>query len=167
MDCFAALAMTGEGMAQRLMEVFPPEIQPVAAGPSRAVIARSEATKQSILSFAEGHGLLRCARNDGRGYGPATHGGLPTGDSARRCRTKSRRHCEERSDEASHSIWPWRDGLLRCASNDGEGMAQRLMEVFPPEIQPVAAGPSRAVIARSEATKQSILSCRGEMDCFA
>jgi hypothetical protein len=51
MDCFAALAMTGEGMAQRLMEVFPPEIQPVAAGPSRAVIARSEATKQSTLFF--------------------------------------------------------------------------------------------------------------------
>src|SRR5882757_7305467 len=170
MDCFAALAMTGEGMAQRLMEVFPPEIQPVAAGPSRAVIARSEATKQAILSgrgemdcfaalamtgrvwpsdsWRSSHrrfspslpdqvapslrgakrrsnpsflpwrdGLLRCARNDGRGYGPATHGGLPTGDSARRCRTKSRRHCEERSDEAIHLSFLRGHGLLRCARN--------------------------------------------------
>jgi hypothetical protein len=28
-------------------------------------------------------------------------------------------------------------------------------------------GMAKAVIARSEATKQSILSLRGEMDCFA
>ena len=33
-----------------------------------AVIARSEATKQSILSLRQ-DGLLRCARNDGRGSG--------------------------------------------------------------------------------------------------
>src|SRR5438477_10660892 len=29
------------------------------------------------------------------------------------------RHCEERSDEAIHSFFPWRDGLLRFARNDG------------------------------------------------
>src|SRR6185369_3231229 len=28
------------------------------------------------------------------------------------------RHCEERSDEAIHTSL-WRDGLLRCARNDG------------------------------------------------
>jgi hypothetical protein len=30
-----------------------------------------------------------------------------------------RRHCEERSDEAIHSSFTRRDGLLRCARNDG------------------------------------------------
>src|SRR6478736_7883220 len=29
-----------------------------------------------------------------------------------------RRRCEERSDEAIHSFFAWRDGLLRCARND-------------------------------------------------
>jgi hypothetical protein len=29
------------------------------------------------------------------------------------------RHCEERSDEAIHSFFARRDGLLRCARNDG------------------------------------------------
>ena len=33
-----------------------------------------------------------------------------------------RRHCEERSDEAIHSFFAWRDGLLRCARNDGAGI---------------------------------------------
>jgi hypothetical protein len=28
------------------------------------------------------------------------------------------RHCEERSDEAIHSFFAQRDGLLRCARND-------------------------------------------------
>jgi hypothetical protein len=31
-----------------------------------------------------------------------------------------RRHCEERSDEAIHSFFVRRDGLLRFARNDGE-----------------------------------------------
>jgi hypothetical protein len=31
------------------------------------------------------------------------------------------RHCEKRSDEAIHSFFPWQDGLLRGARNDGEG----------------------------------------------
>src|ERR1700710_859442 len=29
------------------------------------------------------------------------------------------RHCEERSDEAIHSFFSWRHGLLRFARNDG------------------------------------------------
>jgi hypothetical protein len=36
----------------------------------RDVIARSGATKQSILPFARRNGLLRFARNDGLGYRP-------------------------------------------------------------------------------------------------
>jgi hypothetical protein len=44
------------------------------------------------------------------------------------------------------SQWGEAMDLLRCARNDGEGYT---------------------VIARSAATKQSILSLRGEMDCFA
>src|SRR4029077_7502473 len=36
-----------------------------------------------------------------------------------------RRHCEERSDEAIHSFFPRRGGLLRCARNDGEGRVRR------------------------------------------
>jgi hypothetical protein len=31
------------------------------------------------------------------------------------------RHCEEQSDEAIHSFFPWRDGLLCFARNDGSG----------------------------------------------
>ena len=31
----------------------------------------------------------------------------------------SYRHCEERSDEAIRSFFTWRNGLLRCARNDG------------------------------------------------
>src|SRR5258705_11453189 len=33
------------------------------------------------------------------------------------------RHCEERSDEAIHSFLMRRDGLLRCARNDGGAKA--------------------------------------------
>src|SRR5258708_6309945 len=48
-------------------------------------------------------------------------------------------------DEAIHTFFTLRDGLLRFARNDGEGCL-----------------PTRySVIARSEATKQSILSFRG------
>src|SRR6266581_1681164 len=61
------------------------------------------------------------------------------------------RHCER--SEAIHSFFTRRDGLLRCARNDGEGC-------FMPPL-------SLPVIARSAATKQSILSLRGKMDCFA
>src|SRR6266403_1924727 len=66
------------------------------------------------------------------------------------------RHCEKRSDEAIHSFFTRRDGLLRFARNDGST----------PGLS-VAVWNQEAVIARSEATKQSILSLRGEMDCFA
>ena len=36
---------------------------------------------------------------------------------------RRRRHCEERGDEAIHSFFPRREGLLRCARNDGHGSA--------------------------------------------
>jgi hypothetical protein len=39
-----------------------------------------------------------------------------------------RRHCEERSDEAIHSFFTRRDGLLRCARNDGF-LVSRLFEI--------------------------------------
>ena len=38
---------------------------------------------------------------------------------AERCLKLERRHCEERSDEAIHPFFGWRDGLLRFARNDG------------------------------------------------
>src|SRR6266403_2444030 len=54
----------------------------------------------------------------------ATHGGpRPTRDLAPCRRTTLHRHCEERSDEAIQSFFAQRDGLLRCARNDGEGVA--------------------------------------------
>src|SRR5258708_37255562 len=49
-----------------------------------SVIARSKATKQSILSFVRRDGLLRSARNDGEGAYPAPSTG----------RTSSRRQDE-------------------------------------------------------------------------
>src|SRR6267143_518596 len=167
MDCFAALAMTGEGMAQRLMEVFPPEIQPVAAGPSRAVIARSAATKQSILSFRGGMDCFAALAMTGEGMAQRLMEVFPP--EIQPVAAGPSRAVIASSEATKQSILSCR-GEMDCfaaLAMTGKGMAQRLMEVFPLEIQPVAAGPSRAVIARSEATKQSILSCRGEMDCFA
>src|SRR5262249_54154866 len=35
------------------------------------------------------------------------------------CRCSFPRHCKEWSDEAIHERCAWRDGLLRCARNDG------------------------------------------------
>src|SRR6266404_5682363 len=87
------------------------------------VIARSEATKQSILSLrsemdcfaalamTERHGLLHGARR--RAFA------RPVGSQRREA--PFLRHCEERSDEAIQSFFAQRDGLLRCARNDGEG----------------------------------------------
>jgi NitT/TauT family transport system substrate-binding protein len=46
-----------------------------------------------------------------RGAGTGVYGELTGGVSDR--------HCEERSDEAIHSFFSRRDGLLRCARNDG------------------------------------------------
>src|SRR5712671_5090916 len=77
-------------------------------------------------------------------------------------------HCEERSDEAIHSFL--RHGLLRCARNDGEAwIASRSLSSGAHSRDPLARndGEGYTVIARSEATKQSSLSLRGEMDCFA
>src|SRR5712671_7048497 len=39
------------------------------------------------------------------------------------------RHCEERSDEAIHSVFPRGDGLLRCARNDEETPSLNRLEV--------------------------------------
>src|SRR5258707_14442696 len=84
------------------------------------------ATKQSTLSFRGGVDCFACARNHGEGVWPPSCQGfvevLP-------------RHCEERSDEAIHSFFSRRRGLLRCARNDGEGVwsasCQRFVEVLP------------------------------------
>jgi hypothetical protein len=53
---------------------------------------------------------------------------------------------------------------IPCAlfSFEGEEFQANLGRIASRECEPVS-----AVIARSEATKQSILSLRGEMDCFA
>src|SRR6267143_949499 len=75
----------------------------IACDKREAFAQGSAATKQSSLSLrgemdcfaalamTERHGLLRGAR-----------------------------HCEERSDEAIQFFFAQRDGLLRCARNDGE-----------------------------------------------
>src|SRR6267378_2150981 len=64
------------------------------------------------------------------------------------------------------SFFSWRHGLLRCARNDGEGVASdswrssshpRFSSLPPDHITPSLRG--------ATATKQSILSCG--MDCFA
>jgi hypothetical protein len=49
-----------------------------------AVIARSEATKQSMLSFCGGNGLLRFARNDGSLIFARTGSGICSGERAPR-----------------------------------------------------------------------------------
>src|SRR5882757_3465709 len=95
------------------------------------------------------------------------------GRIARRgCERAFSRLCER--SEAIHSFLLWQDGLLRCARNDGRGDGLRRCArndgggcFMPPLTLPV--------IARSAATKQSILSLRcksilslrGKMDCFA
>src|SRR5258706_2272250 len=40
------------------------------------------------------------------------------------------RHCEERSDEAIHSFFARRDGLLRSTRNDGLIKAPRIVDLF-------------------------------------
>src|SRR6266446_986409 len=100
----------------------------------------------------------------------ATHGGpRPTRDLAPCRRTTLPRHClrqtrsvcaRERSDEAIHSFFARRDGLLRCARNDGEGVASdswrssshpRFSSLPPDHITPSLRG--------ATATKQSIFLC--------
>jgi hypothetical protein len=44
------------------------------------------------------------------------------------------RHCEEQSDEAIHSFFARRDGLLRFARNDGSSLGRR--EIFDPTARP-------------------------------
>src|SRR6266436_536114 len=50
---------------------------------------------------------------------------------AARSRTYVSRHCEERSDEAIHSFFAWRDGLLRFARNEARGAARSRSRVLP------------------------------------
>jgi hypothetical protein len=59
------------------------------------------------------------------------------------------RHCEKRSDEAIHSFFPTAMDCFASARNDGTKAALAM-----------TAKNVRSVIARSEATKQSILSFR-------
>src|ERR1700684_1119603 len=93
MDCFALLAMTNIGggglplftrLGIRSLELL-------------NVIARSVATKQSIFILRP-HGLLRVARNDEyrwRGLASIYTAWHPISGV-------TKRHCEERSDEAIH-----------------------------------------------------------------
>src|SRR3977135_1839980 len=62
--------------------------------------------------------------------------GLAEGETRWRSMTpqvkqRRRRHCEERSDEAIHSFFPRRDGLLRFARNDGWGNELRISPMSP------------------------------------
>src|SRR6266403_2069705 len=46
------------------------------------------------------------------------------------------RHCEERSDEAIHTFFARRDGLLRCARNDGSAPGSYvLFEIRAPSLR--------------------------------
>src|SRR5882757_4132535 len=52
-----------------------------------------------------------------------------------------RRHCEERSDEAIHSFFARRDGLLRSARNDGvRSCSLAALPLFHPGIERVTRG---------------------------
>src|SRR5712672_3080311 len=88
------------------------------------VIARSEATKQSILSS---RGEMDCFA--------ALAMTAPHLD--RMCCLKLEpRHCEERSDEAIHSFFARRDGLLRFARNDGSAPGSSvLFEIRAPSLR--------------------------------
>src|SRR5712672_3211075 len=94
----------------------------IACDKREAFAQGSAATKQSSLSLrgemdcfaalamTERHGLLRGAR-----------------------------HCEERSDEAIQAFFAQRDGLLRCARNDGEAwIASRSLSSGAHSRDPVA-----------------------------
>src|SRR6266436_7221864 len=82
-------------------------IAPRDRGRMLVVIARSEATKQSTLSL---RGEMDCFAS------------LAMKREARRDRAAVFcRHCEERSDEAIHSFFTWRDALLRFARNEARG----------------------------------------------
>src|SRR6267154_2772574 len=87
-----------------------------------------------LCSFAHETAGAACTRSSLR---PPYSGGatfLQTSGEPRRGNANARlkrRHCEERSDEAIHSLFAWRDGLLppslfelrrtsRCARNDAE-----------------------------------------------
>jgi hypothetical protein len=64
----------------------------------------------AALAMTERRGLLHGARR--RAFA------RPVGSQRREA--PFLRHCEERSDEAIQSFFAQRDGLLRCARNDGE-----------------------------------------------
>src|SRR5712672_4185147 len=117
MDCFAALAMT--------------ERRGLLRG-ARHCEERSD--KAIHFFFAQRDGLLRCARNDGEAWIASSRSlswardPLARNDGKRallrHCLRQTRSVCaRERSDEAIQSFFARRDGLLRCARNDGEGVA--------------------------------------------
>src|SRR5712672_2223237 len=114
MDCFAALAMT--------------ERRGLLRG-ARHCEERSDEAIQSF--FAQRDGLLRCARNDGEAWIASSRSlswardPLARNDGKRallrHCLRQTRSVCvRERSDEAIQFFFAQRDGLLRCARNDGE-----------------------------------------------
>src|SRR5882762_6160425 len=121
---------------------------PISDSPERKVEARRELLLRQIQPldcFAEPVGAHSCdslTGNDGKRA------------LLRHCLRQTRSVCaRERSDEAIQSFFARRDGLLRCARNDGEGYTV------------IACDKREAFAQGSAATKQSILSCG--MDCFA
>src|SRR3981189_3686154 len=103
----------------------------------------------AALAMTERHGLLRGACQRARVC--ATRWLAMTGRV-----TPSLRGAQRRSNP---SFFSWRDGLLRCARNDGEArIASRSLSTSARLRDPLAGndGEGYTVIARSEATKQSI-----------
>src|SRR5882762_8870903 len=118
-------------------------IAPRDANARLGVIARSEATKQSILSS---RGEMDCF---------AALAMTAQHLNCLCCLKLECRHCEERSDEAIHSFCTRRDGLLRCARNDGSTPELSLLfEIRVPSL-------------RGAKRRSNPCSLCGEMDCFA
>src|SRR5882757_7720557 len=145
-DCFAALAMTVSGRwhstARHTLSRHRPPTGRASARPMTSAAKQSIApaviaseAKQSIAPQRK-NGLLRCARNDGLGamaqHGtPHSQSSSPANrprecapdDRLREAIHRPRRHCER--SEAIHLAAQRRNGLLRCARNDGlRAMAQ-------------------------------------------
>ena len=91
----------------------------------------------------------------------AGYDGLVWEHRRRHCLRQTRSVCaRERSDEAIHSFFARRDGLLRFARNDG-------VRTSAPHSQPsLQANRSREYASDDSSAKQSILLRKERMDCF-
>jgi hypothetical protein len=144
MDCFAARAMT----APHLDRLCCLKLEP------RHCEERSDEAIHSFV-LARRDGLLRgpCHRARIR----ATRWLAMTAPHLDRlcCLKLESRHCEERSDEAIHSFFARRDGLLRCARNDGPTPGSSvLFEIRAPSLRGAERRSNPYFLLR-------------EMDCFA